>query len=37
MLDEGAVPVPVKGGLQLLLGVHDDGTGPGDRLTDGLP
>ena len=36
VLDEGPVLVLLKGDPQLLLGVHDDGAVPGDRLADGL-
>src|SRR2546429_4939298 len=36
VLDEGAVAQLADGGLKLGLGVHHDGTIPGDRLLDRL-
>ena len=36
MLDEGAVLQLAPGLAELLLGVHDDGAVPGDRLLDGF-
>src|SRR5512139_1716619 len=35
MLDERPGPVLAEGRLQLLLGVHDDGTAPGHGLAEG--
>jgi len=36
MFDETAIPVLTEGQCQFLLGVHDDGTLPGNRLSQGL-
>ena len=37
LLNEGSILELGKSGLQLFLGVHDDGTVPGHRLADGPP